>query len=109
MTTSVPVSRTEQLTLFVVYCFVLVALPLAALEGCVRLLGWRTANDPHLNFGRAHSFFEDVQIEGEAFKKVKARQLYREREVMFSARKDSGVFRIFCVDHRTRCACLALI
>lgn len=72
-------------------------LPLAALEGTVRLLGWQTAYDPHLNFGRVHSFFEDVKIEGETFKKVKARQLYREREVVFSAKKDPGVFRIFCV------------
>ena len=80
-----------------IFVLLLLALPLAALEGAVRLLGWQTAADPYLDFGRVQSFFEDVEIEGETFKKVKARELYREREVVFSASKDPGVFRIFCV------------
>jgi tetratricopeptide (TPR) repeat protein len=75
----------------------LLAAPLLALEAAVRLLGWRTADDPFLHFGRVESFFEDVQIEGEPFKKVKARALYREREVLFSVFKDPGTFRIFCI------------
>jgi lysophospholipase L1-like esterase len=80
-----------------IFACLLLLLPLMTLEGAVRYLGWKTADDPYLNFGRVQSFFEDVEIEGEPFKKVKARALYREREVTFSVRKDPGAFRIFCL------------
>jgi hypothetical protein len=90
-------TQSKRLSLLAAFIGLLVVLPLAALEAGVRLLGWQTADDPYLDFGRVQSFFEDVEIEGDALKKVKARALYREREVVFSASKDPGVFRIFCV------------
>jgi tetratricopeptide (TPR) repeat protein len=75
----------------------IVLVPVLALEAAVRMLGWQTSDDPFLHFGRVESFFEDIEIEGEVFKKVKARALYREREVVFSTYKDPETFRIFCV------------
>jgi hypothetical protein len=50
-----------------IFACLLLLLPLMTLEGAVRYLGWKTADDPYLNFGRVQSFFEDVEIEGEPF------------------------------------------
>jgi tetratricopeptide (TPR) repeat protein len=90
-------SRAKRPAFRTIFACLLVVVPLLALEITVRALGWRTAEDPFLHFGRVQSFFEDVEFEGEPFKKVKARQLYRERQVMFSIEKDPGTFRIFCL------------
>ena len=72
-------------------------MPLLALEGLVRVVGWRTADDPYLYFGHVASFFADYEHEGVAYKEVKARELYREREVSFTRDKSAGTFRIFCL------------
>lgn len=90
-------SRPKLVAFRAIFAVLLMILPLLALEAAVRLLGWQTPDDPFLHFGRVQSFFDDVEIEGELFKKVKARALYREREVAFSAYKDPDTFRIFCI------------
>jgi tetratricopeptide (TPR) repeat protein len=89
--------RAKLIAFRTIFAVTLLVLPLLALEAAVRVLGWRTADDPFLHFGRVESFFDDVEIEGEPFKKVKARALYREREVLFSTHKAPGTFRIFCI------------
>ena len=91
------ISRAKRFVFRTIFACLLIVLPLLALEMAVRILGWRTAEDPFLHFGRVQSFFEDVEFDGEPFKKVKARELYRERQVIFSREKDPGTFRIFCL------------
>lgn len=90
-------TRAKLLAFRLTLATLVVVVPMLALEAAVRMLGWQTSDDPFLHFGRVQSFFEDTEIEGEAFKKVKARALYREREVVFSTYKDPETFRIFCV------------
>ncbi len=71
--------------------------PLLALEGLVRAVGWQISDDPYIHFGRVTSFFEDEVFDGVAHKEVKSRELYRERDVFFPTQKVTGTFRIFCI------------
>jgi tetratricopeptide (TPR) repeat protein len=80
----------------ILWTFLLVV-PLLAVEGLVRAVGWQAPNDPYINFSRVTSFFADAKIHGIAHKVVQARELYREREISFAARKLEGTFRIFCL------------
>jgi len=75
----------------------LLIVPLLALEGLVRAIGWQISDDPYIHFGRVTSFFENEVFDGVEHKEVKSRDLYREREVSFPNKKVTGTFRIFCI------------
>ena len=87
----------KKLLFAAVMATIAVLVPLILLEGTVRVLGWKTPDDPYIHFGRFVSFFAEVEKNGVAHMQVKARALYREREVAFAKRKPVGTFRIFCI------------
>jgi tetratricopeptide (TPR) repeat protein len=72
-----------------------VLVPLLLLETFVWLVGWRTSDDPFLQFGRVSSFFEDTVIDGRPAKAITHRELYRERKIGFSTKKEPGALRVF--------------
>jgi tetratricopeptide (TPR) repeat protein len=92
-----PRSRAKTFLFATVFWLLLLLVPLLALETIVRAIGWQAPIDPYIHFGRTVSFFEDVKIDGVDSKQVKARELYREREVSFATRKPPDTFRIFCI------------
>ena len=89
--------RVKSLFFGAVLSLLVLTVPLLALEGLVRALGWQTSDDPYIHFGRVTSFFADEVFDGVEHKEVESRDLYREREVSFPTQKVTGTFRIFCV------------
>jgi tetratricopeptide (TPR) repeat protein len=96
-TPALQLTRPKRIVFATILGLLLLIVPLLTLEGLVRALGWRTADDPFIHFGRVASFFSDFEYEGMAYKEVTARALYREREVAFPRTKPAGTFRIFCL------------
>ena len=82
--------RAKSLFFGAILSLLVLIVPLLALEGLVRAVGWQTSDDPYIHFGRVASFFEDEVFDGVEHKEVKSRELYREREVFFPTQKVDG-------------------
>ena len=92
-----PIPRWKlRLFLFVLVLIVL-TVPIILLEVGLRVAGVQVSDDPYLQFGRINSFFTKVNIGGRQYYQVSAREIYRERRIVFSVKKASGTFRIFCL------------
>jgi tetratricopeptide (TPR) repeat protein len=89
--------RVKGLLFVAILWFLLLVVPLFALEALVRVVGWQAGDDPYIHFGRVTSFFGDAKIDGVSHKQVKARDLYRERQVSFATQKPANTFRVFCL------------
>lgn len=90
-------NRLKALCFAAIFWLALLITPLLALEGLVRAVGLKASDDPYIHFGRVLSFFDDVSIDGVEHKRVKSRDLYRERMVSFAKQKPAATFRIFCI------------
>jgi len=71
--------------------------PAVLAEVVLRGTGVVLSADPYLYLGRVPSFFAETTIDGKRHYKVISREVYRERNVTFSAEKAPGTVRIFCI------------
>jgi tetratricopeptide (TPR) repeat protein len=76
---------------------VLASSPLVLAELVVRRAGLVVSDDPYLYLGRVPSFFAETTVDGKRAYKVISREVYRERNVTFTAEKTLGTVRIFCI------------
>lgn len=94
---SSPISRGKTFVFWVLTLLVIVIFTVVLEEGMVRLAGFQVSDDPYIQFGRIHSFFTELQIDGRRYCKVTHREVYRERNIQFPREKEPGTFRVFCL------------
>ena len=77
--------------------------PIVLFEIGLRVAGIQISDDPYLQFGRVNSFFSKIIKGHREYYKVSSREVYRERKIVFSAKKARGTFRIFCLGEFGKC------
>jgi tetratricopeptide (TPR) repeat protein len=77
--------------------FILIFVPLLALEGFVRVFGPTVLDDPYLNLGRLPTFVTEEQVDGQRTYRLTHPETYSKRNIVFPAEKRSKTFRIFCL------------
>jgi tetratricopeptide (TPR) repeat protein len=89
-------SRSRQ-AVFWLILLLIAASPVALAELVLRGAGIVVSDDPYLYLGRVPPFFAETTVGGRRAYKVVSREVYRERNVTFSAEKAPRTVRIFCI------------